>query len=272
MAGRTATNPSSFLLTLPSNASSNAYPLNNPSDFTVNLNPPLELTGNYECSLVEISLPRSWANVADSNDLSVHLKNVNTKQTQKIHLSSGHYGTIPYLLSKFNTQVKPEFRKFASPDPNTIGTTDFYYRDLLFWRKDLQKIHLSVPKDVKIVFSPTLQNILGLSHKRYEGPLHTYADNVSNIHSNIGAFYVYGSIIENRHVGDTKAPLLRIVPIDGDDNSCDIFHSFTNLQFNPVRLTHFDRITIHIRDGQGKLIPFQRGIVVLTLQFRRRLF
>ena len=259
MAGRSANNPSSFLLT--------------PSDFTVNLNPPIELAGNYECSLVEISLPRSWANVPESNDLFVSLKNSATKNFQKIHLSSGHYGTIPYLLSKFNSQVKPEFKKFQTSELNTPGSSPFFYRDLLFWHKDMQKMFLSLPKDVKIVFSKTLQHILGFTQDRYAGPLQTYADNISNIHSNIGAFYVYASIIENRHVGDTRAPLLRIVPIKGiSDNGCDIFHSFTNLQFSPVRLSHFDRITIHIRNGQGELIPFQKGVVIVTLQFRRRLF
>ena len=272
MAGRSATDPSSFFITLPSNASLDSYPDNNPSNFTVDLNPALELNGNYECSLVEISLPRSWSNVLKSDDLFLNLSNTATKKTQKINLNRGHYGTVQYLITKLNAAVKPEFKQFSNPNPQTAGRAAFYFRHLFHWSTEIQKVFLAVPENVKLVLSDTLQRILGLERNNYEGPLQAYAANIANIHTNINAFYVYGSIIENRHVGDVRAPLLRIVPIDNQNGGCDIFHSFTNLQYSPVRLSHFDRITINIRSGRGELIPFQKGIVIVTLQFRRRLF
>lgn len=57
-------------LTLPSNASSDMFPKNCPSHFTVNLPTQLTLTGKYEVGLCEIHLPFSWDNVTGgSNNL-----------------------------------------------------------------------------------------------------------------------------------------------------------------------------------------------------------
>jgi len=79
---------------------------------------------------------------------------------------------------------------------------------------------------------------------------------------------VYTDIIEPRVVGDTLAPLLRLVPRGtyGEDS----VETFKNIEYIPLRTKYFSTIEIDIRDDTGRPIPFERGKVVVTLHFRQR--
>jgi hypothetical protein len=57
-----------FYITLPSVASLGTFPLNNQANWITLLNPPLQLTGNWEVGLSEIHLPNKWANITSANN------------------------------------------------------------------------------------------------------------------------------------------------------------------------------------------------------------
>ena len=92
--------------------------------------------------------------------------------------------------------------------------------------------------------------------------------NASDINGGINNIYVYTDLIENVTVGDTQAPLLRIV--DAGVKFGDIIHqSFETLRYIPLRKKSFDTVEVAIRDAFGKPISFESGILVVTLHFRR---
>ena len=275
MAVRTApVAPRSFYMTLPSNASLDSYPNNKPGNYTVKLNPALDLHGAYECALTEISLPRTWANLP-AEGLYATLTNRFTKKSQRIQLPPGHYGTMSYLVSQLNTLIKVEFKPNQPHNnrPSLIpeDLPSHFQKNVFCYQKNLQKLFLTLPLDVQLILSPQLAQLLGFNHNKFIGPTYLFADHTPDLNIQIGALYVYLSIIENRIVGDTRAPLLRIIPIHSTKGDETLFYSFINLQFIPVRITSFDHVTVNIRDGQGNLVSFEKGAVIATLQFQRRL-
>src|SRR6266404_4336971 len=57
-----------FYVTLPSNASMGYYPENTQSNWITIMNPPIELTGNWEIGLSEIHIPNKWENINSTNN------------------------------------------------------------------------------------------------------------------------------------------------------------------------------------------------------------
>lgn len=70
-------------------------------------------------------------------------------------------------------------------------------------------------------------------------------------------------------VGDTQAPLLRVVPVQGRDGQ-QVARVFDPVQYLPIALRSFQTVEIDIRDDTGKPIAFESGRVVVTLHCRKR--
>ena len=93
-------------------------------------------------------------------------------------------------------------------------------------------------------------------------------DKVADINRGLTALYIYCDILEYVSVGDTKAPLLRIVPVDGR-NGESIYKVFGEPRYIPLQKKNFQSIEINIRDDIGNPIPFETGKLVVTLHFRQ---
>jgi hypothetical protein len=82
--------------------------------------------------------------------------------------------------------------------------------------------------------------------------------------------YVYCDVVEHVCVGDTAAPLLRIVDAgDGAANGENITRMFNTPRYIPMRKTAFDSIEIDIRDDIGEPISFEGGKLVVVVHCRR---
>ena len=93
-------------------------------------------------------------------------------------------------------------------------------------------------------------------------------ERVEDFGNEIQTVYVYCDILQNVPVGDTEAPLLRVVSATG--KAGDVIHrTFLAPRYLPVRNMEFDTIEIDIRDSFGKPIPFDSGSLNVTLHFRK---
>ena len=93
-------------------------------------------------------------------------------------------------------------------------------------------------------------------------------DRVGDLANGLQAIYVYCDLLENVPVGDTEAPLLRIVSTNGKSGE-SVHHTFVVPRYLPLRLVEFDTVEIDIRDVFGKPVPFESGKVYVILHFRR---
>jgi len=75
--------------------------------------------------------------------------------------------------------------------------------------------------------------------------------------------YVYFDVL----VGDTKAPLLRIVQVSGKSGD-RVQAIYDKPIYVELQKKNFDSIEIDIRSDVGKPISFEYGKVIVTLHFR----
>ena len=89
-----------------------------------------------------------------------------------------------------------------------------------------------------------------------------------DIEGGIHGIYVYCDLVDHVVVGDTVAPLLRIVESNGYNGEM-IYKIFEQPRYLPLRKKHFDVIELDIRDVFGEPILFETGHVTVTLHIRR---
>jgi len=89
----------------------------------------------------------------------------------------------------------------------------------------------------------------------------------------VTSLWVYTNITEYQQVGDTKAPLLGIIPAQGTIGQ-RTHYTINPVHFLALNRNHIAEINIRITDDKGQRIPFLQGSdddnVVCCVRFRRR--
>ena len=91
--------------------------------------------------------------------------------------------------------------------------------------------------------------------------------------------YVYADVAEYSRVGNTEAPLLRVVPLHtytthGQSDKYDVIHRvYTNIQYTKLRVKSITTIHIRLCDPYGEDITFLEGGAssLIVLHFKRRI-
>ena len=89
--------------------------------------------------------------------------------------------------------------------------------------------------------------------------------------------FMYLDIIEYQHVGDSRAPIRKIIESErrlrnGSLNTvAPIYHiTYTNLDYKRLLSNNIQSVKVELRSENGKLIPFTGiGKVVISLKFQR---
>ena len=225
-----------------------AYPNNALSHFNVNLPTALSFEGEWEVSIAEITYPRRWLNVVDGHN---HIYCNADEEDEGIHIHTipkGYYTTPEEMLSKISPPIE--------------------HGDLIRikYNKYLQKMVVRTAEGVHINFAKRLFQIMGfkssISITGIEKASHVV--DMKQIHS----LFVY-KIIEYNIVGDTRAPLLRNVSVEGDYGDI-ITKTYVSPHYVPLKQKFINTINIDITDDTGDYIPFIGGKVIVKLHFRKR--
>ena len=90
--------------------------------------------------------------------------------------------------------------------------------------------------------------------------------------------FIYLDIIRYQIVGDTKAPLLRVIDTNRrvkNGYACSIEPNhrkvFSNLDYKKLLVNNIQSIAVNLRTETSRLVPFAGGgrKVVLTLKFQK---
>ena len=241
---------SQFYLTLPSNSSIDFYPQNTVSNFYVNPPQSIELTGQWEVSLKEIIYPRTWNNVRRKQN---HFYIWGTHDIPSVFiLHEGYYSAIEDVLQG-------------------IKNTNKMVQDNIELGYNRISRHVTVtPKNgFSIGFGDGLNLILGFGLKSPKISKETISPYVVNVEAGLHSLYIYSDVIEAQIVGDTMAPLLRIVQVEGKDGDI-VSRTFQDPPYFPVSRKTFDSIEVDIKDDTGERVPFESGKVIVQLHFRER--
>lgn len=184
------------------------------------------------------------------------------------------------------------------------GIKEKFLNITLRYDENVGKVYLSGNNHIYIILPPQLSQMLGfgdtaallgsevlcpqiaehlchhteVSCKTFKYPDEQYNDlhikllkgeYIADVNRGLTSLYIYSPIVESQLVGDTLAPLLRVVCVNG------VFGQHVNVKFNNIYYLHLrssfiDHVEVYIRDDIGNLIPFDTGRVVIILHFRKK--
>jgi hypothetical protein len=260
-----------FYITLPSNSSMHYYPNNTVTHYTTRLENAIALSGDWEVGLVEIQYQHTWFNLERDEGIFTYSQVVypgtdpHAFFQKRLSLKPGYYDSMFDLVQAINESIKDmadEFKLETFPI--------FEYNSIT------KRVRATINWGAYILLSPTLHMMLGMTELRdhiqlvdfeSEKPIEWMSTNACDINRGFSSMYVYCNVLEHIPVGDTKAPLLRIVHLSGKGG--DIVHTlYEKPLYVPLQQKHFDSIEIDIRTDTGKPIPFESGKSIVTLHFR----
>ena len=240
--------------------------------FTTKLSEPIELNGDYEVGLAEIIYPHTWFNINNTNgDLWVAIGEDsndprNIPIIKKCVIETFNYVDVYKFIKHLNDQMKAAFDCIQNLNPV------FQYNKLT--RKiefKLQRVRVPTepPDGRSFLISPALKKRLGInmSWLAMGGNQVHSADKTFNLHEDLNLMYVYCDAASYTYVGDTKAPLLRVLNMNGNDGET-MRLSFPDIHYVPVQKRQFDTIEISINTARGRLVPFESGRSVVKLHFK----
>lgn len=249
-----------FYLTLASNSSMSSHRDNKTSKFITLLPKIISLDGHWEVALAEIHFPMTLCNIHGKQGEYIVLDSSRTKVFQR-KLPARHYENIDDLLYHLNGDIS----KIPIPEKISLSL-NAYDRVMVTTKGDPSirspSILTSEIMALQLGFEPG-RDIVGQGKARRPPDL------------SVGypaQMYVYCDLVEPQIIGDTIAPLLRIVSTKAEKTKygLDISHVFTRPFYLPVLKREFETVEIDLRSHTGHPIPFLYGTSVVVLHFRRR--
>ena len=259
----------SLTIELVSNASAQVFPDNTVSSFTNFLPEQLNLDGQWEVAISEISYPSMYRNVTEGKFTFFDKKL--SKSSEFYNLEPGLYPSITDIVEAMNTLFRE--RHNQSESCITVKVSRKTQKVEIYLAKEGSGLAF-FSTDLGHFFGSTVGNEFGVM-LRGKGPHKPeFAYDIVRIHS----LMTYIDLIEYNIVDDTKTPLLRCFPFISKLNARDIkttgqymiYQTFSNQQIRPLLKNFFHRNHIDLRDTSGEKIPFVSvGITRLVLMLKR---
>ena len=259
----------SFTIELVSNASAQLFPDNTLSSFTIFLPEQMNLDGQWEVAISEISYPSMYQKVTEGKIMFFDKKL--SKSSEFYYLEPGLYPSIRDIFEAKNILIQE--RHNHSENRIKVKRSRKTQKDEICLANEASGLAIFCT-DLGHIFGSNVGNEFGVMLRR-KGPHNPkFAYDIVRIDS----LMIYTDLIEYNIVGDTMAPLLRCFPFISKLKSGDIItteqymnsQTFSNLQFRPLLKNFFDSIHIDLRYTSVEKIPFVSvGITRLVLMFRK---
>ena len=277
-------NSNEFTIDLLSNASMDVFNGNTMASYRNQLSQPIHLQGEWQVALTSLSFPSNINNV-NSGEIVVY-KNSRTNPNESSNRSR--------QLGKTRTGIHNSWEDLVSEIVRIAKQKQFDRKfDMI-----MQKLVLTFGENEGLLFQdeeiPSILGFKGTSDPAHNGFVHIgYQTNFENgtpntPNRNFGIFpvditcgsqliFVIFDIIEYQHVGDSRAPILKIIESErrlrnGSLNTVAPIHhkTYTNLDYKRLLSNSIQSIKVELRSQTGKLIPFTGiGKVVISLKLQR---
>lgn len=247
----------SFYVTLPSDSSLNYFPENKISHFVARLPSPIDLKGEWEVGLTELIYPHMWSNVFDGGN--EYKFDVGDGVLKRVKIPFGYFETPSEIIKWIHYQ-------------------NFHDKINFTYNKHTKKVKINLKGNARVELLPGLAECLGfqpclLANEEYparDSLSITYeSPAIADPHSDLKLLYIYNDIAEPQIVGDTVAPLLRVITVKGQDG--DMIHEmFDRPHYVSLTRKNFQTIETVIRTHRGRLVSFDRGQLIVKLHFRQK--
>lgn len=265
---------SDFFITLVSNSSMRIFPDNKTSSFTVLLPEKVSLKGSWSVGVAEIHYNYNFFNVTDGNNKITLIKKeiendqnnneINKSETKQIEIAieTGHYNSVTDIIAVINNKLKPYMVVgdvlFSI---NEINNRTLVHKENLL--SDIGSIFFEGRLNMQLGFMPGRDVLLFKS-----------SPHVGNTQFGIpDQMLIYTDIIEPTFIGHEKAYVIKIVNTEARQGTIfgdACYKEYTHMHYMNVQKREFESISIDIRDYTGNFIPFQHGVLMIKLHFKRQ--
>lgn len=236
------------------------FPDNAVSNFRVRLRRPLDLQGEFEVALVEVSYPTLWENV-DSTHARLAVGSIDDQSW-----SWRETGVTPGYYADNLTFVRTLERSLQNVIPGGARVIHYDHRQ--------RRINIQVPAGVGIQLYDGIAHILGYpSATKLIGPGLYNPPGTIDVNHGVYNLFVYSDLVSPQIVGDTETSLLATVSFDAyrlEERPEVTTKIFQTPHYVPVNRPSTDTILIDIRDSTGERIPFLVGKTIAKIHFRQK--
>ena len=292
----------SFYVILPSNTPGEN---NKTNSFTVSLPQKLQFNSNWCVGLSVISYPLTWPSLGTNEPQAIEIEwqsgdacsfpipclrftttlqleqciskaLVNPEPIKKISRKYIEYlRANSHIEKRISSNLLDE--QFSNPNPQTFGEKRYWVevykqasKHVIFtFNREEGRFHVLINKQFvsKILITEQLSYLLGFPTEISNNS--TLANYTPDMHGGISSLFVYApNLIEPVIIGNTSAPLLRIVSVRGTvDQTSE--EAYISPQYYKVLVKEISEIQIEIRTSTGQLVPFDYGNCTLTLHFKK---
>ena len=194
----------------------------------------------------------------------------------KIEITKGEYGEIEKLFNEINRKVDLD---------NCSYSIDHIIKHLSIWMHYWEGFTFESLQTPSILGFKVIRDGTGY-HIGYKESSHSnstltsqnlISDYPVDISEGTQMMFIYLDIISYQIMGDTKAPLLRVIDTNrrvknGYVCSIEPNHRkiFSNLDYKKLLVNNIQSIAVKLRTETARLVPFAGGgKVVLTLKFQK---
>ena len=246
---------SRFYMILPSNSSMEYYPKNTAACYTTKLADSVELEGDWEVGLAKMSIPGVVYNVVAKQ--CYYTISVDNVHFHSAIVPEGNYRRMNDLIAAMHFNMP----KNILNEPYIKFTPKVFHIEMTF--SELLDMVLSIR------FSESLAEILAAdADVAYDRNHARTSGRFSLVNGEINSAYIYCDILEHVTVGDTKAPLLRIVDKDRKKRG-NVHQTFKPILYVPLQKKNFDTVEVNNMTDGGRPVPFRYGKSFVILEFRR---
>ena len=246
------------------------YPNNTLTSFVTRLQKTITLTGDWEVALSEFHFPRSWYTIKRGGVNFTTICEDYTSEVRQprsnisILVPGGYYETINDIINEMNAGVRRVLGgSYKIPESQ---------HPIFKYNEVSSRVGVVLPRKSAVQLPESFKTLLGfgttLLNNITDGPVTRNGSEVADVNGGVHGLYVYCDLAEPVPVGDTEAPLLRVVSAKGKNGEMQQ-RNFDQLSYIPLQKKHFDSVEIFIRDDLGNPIPFENGKLMVTLHFRR---
>jgi len=240
------------------------HPDNTAAKFTTELSAAIELSGDWEVALTEITYPRKSFTVVDGST-SIEIsetyyaeENITDGWECTVRLKEGRYETVEEVVNALNGEADGYFSVAYN------GSKIIFFAD-----GESEPTRSGQRQNFRL--SPAMQRLLGFKKNRFTLELGDKLAGVMppDFTEGLTSMYVYCDVIDPVVVGDCRVQLLRTLPFSHKPN-VDVFnHVFSNPLYTPLQKKHFGTLEVNIMTDTGQPVPFVDGKSIVVLHFRR---
>ena len=214
-------------------------------------------------ALVDLFYPKTWYNVREEDDfkMTVAYPGIDDRvRVVDLPLKNGVYRSIDEVIETLRKEM------------DNVSIT---LKDKVSFKRFTKsgKMRFVPEEGVSVMLSEMLGTMFGFAGKVEIQNL-TKSPFFPDVRSGMHNLFVYSDIVEPSLVGDTMAPLLRIIraePTEEDEEHGGLAHYTCQKPFYyPVAKSEFQMLEINIRDELGRNVAFAGGKVIATLHFREK--